>query len=246
MSLAVGSSPASPPATTTTTTTTAAATRSPTTTAATALATGALEAPAAPRIGGTEALAARASLCAVHAGGPTLPYALEGAGSSSPLTSELAAASELPCLPAAHRRTLGGTAAPERALLAAAAGHLLPSLGGAAPEGLARLHVPRTRLVEALLRRGVAILRALAMLRIVLPLPRASIALAAIALTAIALIMLDALVRDVRVVHVVGVAVVIARVDVDVAAAPVAVAPERTAHGHAETEGEEGGARHVA
>src|SRR5262249_36660158 len=163
---------------------------------------------------------------------PPRPAAPPSPGLSAP---DLASTSELASLRASPA---------ERALLHAATSHLLPSLRGPSAECIARLHVAGAGLVEALLRRGVAILCALAMLRLVLP--PATIALATIALPTITLVVLDALVRDIRAVHALREAVVVVRVDVHVAAAPVAVAPDRGACGHAEAEGQECGTRDVA
>src|SRR5262245_65062300 len=92
------------------------------------------------------------------------------------------------------------------------------------------------------------------MLRLVLPpaaialaaIALATIALATITLPTVALVVLDALVRDIRAVHALREIAVVVHVDVHVAAAPVAVAPDCSARGHAEAEGEQGGACHVA
>jgi hypothetical protein len=80
-------------------------------------------------------------------------------------------------LSASGRTGLRALASTEISLLHATARHLLAPLGGTPPEGFTRLCVGRPGLVEALLRRGIAILRALAVLRIVLPLARAAIVL---------------------------------------------------------------------
>src|SRR5262249_25626029 len=227
---------------------------------AAAPASAALEASASAAATTLEALATRLAAGAVHAGSPPVPHATEGAGASRRLPSaELSPASELAGLTSSglSATELASTAElaslraspTERALLHAATSHLLPSLRGPSAECVARLHVAGAGLVEALLRRGVAILCAFAMLGLVLPpatialaaIGLATIALPTITLPTIALVVLDALICDIRAVHALGEVVVVVRVDVHVAAAPVAVAPDRGARGHAEAEGQECG-----
>src|SRR5262245_26343387 len=118
-------------------------------------------------------------------------------------------------------------------LTGAALANLLPPFGGATPEGLARLDPGLvTALLEALLRRSVAVLHAAAVLGVVRPVAPVAAHVAARVRDAV---------LPVAVVHILGEVVVVVRVDVDVAVTPVAAAPERGAHGHADPKRQRGG-----